>query len=178
MSNIASLILVIISVGAFFGYIDPAYMHDKTLASQDAQYNQALDTAKALILERGALLTKYNAFNPSDLSRLQTFLPDAVDSVRLIIELDAIAQKYGMRIRNFTAAPVAAGQQTLGVDNSPYGTFTFTFTTTASYDGFMTFLHALEQNLRLIDVVGITFSAPTTNSAYDFTVTINTYWLK
>ena len=181
MSNILSLILIVASLGAFFGYINPTYTHIEDLTAENNQYNQALDNSKALLSERDNLLTKLKSFTQDDLNRLQTLLPDAIDGVRLIIELDSIASNYGLKIRNFSTGATnqtASNQAVLGAGNSPYGTYTLTFTTTASYQTFIAFLSALEHNLRLMDVTGVTFSAPSTNSAYDFTITINTYWLK
>ncbi len=177
MSTIVSIIIFLASIGIFFGYVDPTYQGDKTLSAQLGQYENALSNSKDLLAERDKLIAKQNTFSQSDLSKLQTLLPDSVDSVSLIIELDSIASQFGMRIRNFSATP---GDQsgTLGVNTSPLGTLTLTFTTTASFETFVAFLKAIENDLRLIDVSSVTFSSASNNSVYDFTLSINTYWLK
>lgn len=178
MSNIISIILLLASVGAFFGYINPTYTNAQGLSAQLGQYENALSNSKELLSERDKLITKLNTFSQADINKLQTLLPDSVDSVTLIIELDSIASQFGMRIRNFSSD---AGNQsgTLGVNTTPYGTLSLTFTTTASFETFVSFLKAVENDLRLIDVTGISFSSSASgNSVYDFTVNINTYWLK
>ena len=177
MSLIVQIILLLASVGIFFGYINPAYNDSKNLSSEFNQYEQALFNSKALITTRDTLVSKRNSLNQTDLSRLQTLLPDSVDSVNLIIELDSIASQFGMRIRNFTEGSVNQSG-TLGVSATPYGTLSLSFTTTASFETFIAFLKAMENNLRLIDVTGISFNSTTNNSVYDFTVNVNTYWLK
>jgi hypothetical protein len=52
-----------------------------------------------------------------------------------------------------------------------------TFTTVLSYKDFVSFLRDLETSLRLVDVVGLSFTS-TKGDLYDFSVSIRTYWLK
>jgi len=177
MSLIVQIILLLASVGIFFGYVNPTYNDSKNLSSELSQYEQALYNSKTLIATRDTLVSKRNSLNPTDLSRLQTLLPDSVDSVSLIIELDSIASQFGMRIRDFTEATQSQGG-TLGVSATPYGTLSLSFTTTASFETFVAFLKAVENDLRLIDVTGISFNSTSNNSVYDFNVSVNTYWLK
>ncbi len=177
MSTIVSIILLLASVGIFFGYIDPTYTNTQSLSSELGQYESALSNSKQLLTERDALIAKLNTFNQSDVNKLETLLPDSVDSVTLIIELNSIASQFGMSIRNFAAA-TQDQSGTLGASNTPYGTLSLTFTTTSSFSTFVAFLKALENNLRLIDVTGLSFSSASNNSVYDFTVTVNTHWLK
>ena len=177
MSTIISIILLLASVGIFFGYINPTYTDTQSLTGQLGQYEQALSNSKELLSERDKLIAKRDSVDPMELTRLETLLPNSVDGVTLIIELDSIASQYNMRIRNFTElAQAQAG--TLGVSATPYGTLSLTFTTTASFQTFISFLKALESDLRLVDVSNISFNSASNNSVYDFTVTINTYWLK
>ncbi len=177
MSTIVSIILLLASAGIFFGYIDPTYVNSQGLSSELGQYESALSNSKQLLTERDSLISKLNTFNQTDVNKLETLLPDSVDSVTLIIELDSIASKFGMNIRNFSANSQSQ-TGTLGVSATPYGTLSLTFTTTSSFSTFVAFLKTLESNLRLVDVTGISFSSASNNSVYDFTVTVNTYWLK
>ena len=177
MSNIISIILFIASIGIFFGYIDPTYNNAKSLSSQLGQYEQALSNSKKLSDEKATLLAKRNSLDPTAINKLDRLLPDSVDSVTLVIELDSIASQFGMRVRNFTSNPQSQ-TGTLGVNTTPYGTLSFTFTTTASFETFLAFLKALESDLRLIDVTNVAFSSASSNDVYDFTMSVNTYWLK
>jgi hypothetical protein len=177
MNTIVSIIFLIASVGIFFGYIDPTYTNAESLSSELGQYENALFNSKQLLSQRDKLVSKLNTFNQSDVNKLQTLIPDSVDSVTLIIELNSIASQFGMRIRNFTQTDSSQGG-TLGAAVTPYGTLPLTFTTTASFETFVAFLKALENDLRLIDVNNVTFSSASNNNVYDFTVTVNSYWLK
>ncbi len=178
MNLIVPIILFVSSIGIFFGYIDPTYKATEGLSSQLAQYESALSNSKELLSEKKALVDKLNKFDQADLDKLGKLLPDTVDSVTLIIEINSIAAQYNMHIRNFGGG-IQAQAGALGQSLTPYSSLPLTFTTTASYETFIAFLKALETNLRLVDVAGITFSAQNqTSSIYDFSFNINTYSLK
>ena len=112
-----------------------------------------------------------------DLQDLSKLVPDNIDNVRLIIDIDEMAKHYGMRIRNFNADPTEKAD-TIGRSNSPYGTLTLSFSTTAAYDTFLAFIRDLERSLRVLDLTAVEFVSSDTGSLYDYKVTVKTYWLK
>ena len=75
---------VILSGLTFFFYTKPTYEAVQNTSAQVDQYNAALDKAAELQQLKQSLLSRYNAFSSNDLDRLQKFLPDHVDNVRLI----------------------------------------------------------------------------------------------
>ncbi len=178
MSNIISIILVLASFGLFFGYIDPTYTAIQSSRTDKATYDTALANSKVLESERDALLQKFNAMDSTDLAKLTKLLPDNIDNIRLIIDIDNMAKTYGMRIRNFKTNTNQASTDTIGANTTPYGTLTLTFTTTASYNTFLAFLHDLERSLRVLDVTAVQFSSSDVSAVNDYNVTVNTYWLK
>ncbi len=191
MGNLVSLILIITSIGLFFGYTDPLYTRAETdasgpgikvLRSQVAEYNSAMEKAEELRKVRDGLAKKYNAFTDDQKNQLQKILPDNIDNIRLIIEInDKIAQAFGMNIRNFrtdAGATESSDKKQVGKDASQYGILTLSFSTTATYDKFLDFLSALESSLRILDVSSIQFSAGSETGVYDYAVTLKTYWLK
>ncbi len=175
--NITSIVLILASLGLFFGYVDPTYTKIKALGVEKSDYTRALNNSKELQAERDKFLDKYNKMSPDDRSKLAKTLPDNIDNVRLIIDIDEMAKKFGMRIRNFTTD---AGEKadTIGSSAIPYGTLTLSFSTTASYNTFLAFMRNLEQSLRIIDVTSIQFASSDTNQLYDYGVKVQTYWLK
>jgi Pilus assembly protein, PilO. len=169
---------MIASIGLFFGFIDPTYGKIREARVDKLNYDRALDNSEQLRAERDKLLSKFNAIKPADLEDLEKFLPDNIDNVRLIIDIDEMAKQYGMRIRNFKA-DANETSTAIGKDASNYGTLTLSFSTSAQYQTFLAFMHTLEKSLRLIDVTAIDFAAPANGgSLYDYSVTIKTYWLK
>ena len=195
------IVFLIIAGGIFFIYIDPTYTHVKVLLAQESQYDEALSRAKELQGVRDQLLVRYNTFSQNDLTRLQKLLPDHVDNVRLILDLDSMASRYGMRVRNVSVdtgnsgagqkttrtapaqgaiapgSPLAVSSQQLGSTSQTYESVVLSFSVSGSYDTFRQYLGDLEKSLRIADVTGITF-VPNETGIYDFTIRLKTYWLK
>ena len=176
---------LIIAGVIFFWYINPTYAEVQTLLTKESQYDEALSKARELQDIRDQLLARYNTFSKEELDRLQKLLPDHVDNVRLILDLDSMASRYGMRVRNViidTAGTTPAGAgiantQAIGPSNQNYESVVITFSVSGSYDTFRQYLADLEKSLRLGDVIGVTFT-PNDTGIYDFSVNLKTYWLK
>src|SRR6185437_14911262 len=82
--------LVVAAIGLFVVYTNPTYQATKALAAQVSAYNSALDKSKELRAVRDQLLSKRNTFAPSDVQKLEELLPDNVDNIRLIIDINNI----------------------------------------------------------------------------------------
>ncbi len=177
MSNIISIVLILASAGLFFGYIDPTYAFVSEQRREKADYDRALNKSKELQAERDKFLEKYNEMSEIERGDLSKLLPDNIDNVRLILDIDEMAKKYGMRIRNFKT-DATEKTDTIGAGSSPFGTLNLSFSTTAPYGTFLSFVRDLEQSLRLIDITGVEFTSSDTNDLYDYKVTVKTYWLK
>ena len=179
-----SLICLIAAGSIFFLYTQPTYDSVKTVNAQVAQYDAALSKAAELQQRKQTLLSQFNTYNPSDLDSLQKLLPDHVDNIRLILDIDSLATKHGMAIQNVVVSSNAKqGTQTstLGSVTSSkqkYDSLTVKFSTQASYDTFRQFLGDLEGSLRIVDLVSLSISRPDNSQLYSYDVTLRTYWLK
>jgi Tfp pilus assembly protein PilO len=187
-----SLICLVAAGAIFFMYTQPTYDTVQATNTQIAQYDQALSKATELQSLKQTLLSRYNAFNPADIARLQTLLPDHVDNVRLILDIDSLAGKHGMALQNVVvSAPASAqGNQTavgaVGASSQKYDSLTIKFTTQGSYDTFRQFLSDLDSSLRIVDLTslmiapgaGSSAAAATSSPLYTYTITLQTYWLK
>lgn len=181
MKSILPVLFVVIAAGIFFGFIDPAYSRVQALRAEESQFDQALTRSKELQQVRDQLLSRYNLISQSNIDRLEKLLPDNVDNVRLILDIDSIAARYGMRTRNvqLQSADTRSTRGQVGQDDSAYQSVILTFSVTGSYEVFRSFVEDLERSLRLVDVVGMSFSSTgATGDTYDYSVSIKTYWLK
>ncbi|MBI3888503.1 hypothetical protein HY311_01785 [Candidatus Nomurabacteria bacterium] len=190
-------ILILIAIALFFMFTNPIYSDIGTLKETVTSYNEALDNSKALENARDSLTAKENAINPDNLVKIQKLLPDNVDNIRLILEIEQIAGPYGMILKDVkynTTNPVAstpsvvsggAGQVTSG----DYGIFDLEFSTTGSYNNFINFTKDLESNLRIVDISSISFASDTnaagnanvktpSSEVYTYDFKIKTYYLK
>lgn len=179
MKLFTPVLFILLSGAIFFWYINPTYLSLKSVLAEQAQFDAALSRSRELQDVRDQLLARYNTFPPADLNRLQKLVPDHVDNVRLILDLDSMATKYGMRVRNVAieSEKARASRGQIGPGEDAYESVILSFTVSGSYDTFRQYLSDLEKSLRLVDVVGLSFKANETG-IYDFTVNIKTYWLK
>lgn len=202
MRFIMPIILIIISITLFFVFANPLYSEISVLRGEVASYNEALDNSKALENERDKLTAKYNAINPENLAKIAKLLPENVDNIRLILEIEQIALPYGMVLKDVqydtaeTEANTAGGAPIQGggvTRTSPkdYGIFDLSFSTTGTYNNFINFTKDLEKNLRIVDMSSISFSSnnlvvassnpnskTVSTEVYKYDFKIKTYWLK
>ncbi len=196
MRLITPLILIIISAAVFFIFATPLWRDIGELRAESASYDQALENSTALENERDKLTAKYNSMNPDDLSRLEKMLPESVDNIRLILEIEQVASSYGMVLRDVKyntdngeasaqVSPVPRATPSGVISQKDYGVWELEFSTNGSYANFTNFLKALERNLRVVDVSSIEFSSnlgtipnPSQNDSYKYNFKVKTYWLK
>ncbi len=196
MRFIFPAILVIASVASFIIFTSPTYKEIKGLNAQAAAYDQALTNAKNLQEVRDSLSAKYYSLSPEEIDRLNKLLPDNVDNIRLIIDIQRVASNYGMLLSSvkfdtFKAptssasdASVQGSPESIAIDDKEYGSFDLEFSTEAPYETFLLFLADLEKSLRIMDVSSITFTSDTdtstnpSNSTYKYGFKIKTFWLR
>lgn len=178
---IVFIIVVIGCVAAFLQYINPHYKNIKELRATTASYKQALENAKDLSLAQEELQARYATIDKSDIAAVESVLPDNVDNIRLIIQLNSIALKTGMSSLRDIDYTTNSGNSADDKTGGLFGEFRVKFSTTGSYKNFLTFISTLEQNLRLVDISQVTFEVvedPTKTDNNKYVITLKTYWLK
>jgi Tfp pilus assembly protein PilO len=189
----SSLLFPLLSVSTaivlFFFFLRPTYGEIGAAREEVAHLRSTLDSAQEIQLERDRLVSKYNAIPVADLERLEKILPDHVDNVRLILEIDTVAKGYGMTLNDLIITESkqidSSNSSTKGVGGAgtaPLGIVTFSFRTSSSYETFLQFLQDLEHSLRIVDITSLSFTpggrenTKSINNYYTFTVTLQAYW--
>ncbi len=177
------LLLIGASIGLFVVYTNPAYEGAngvKGLQAQVKSYDDALNKSQELKEVRDKLVSKFNTFSPDDKTKLQEMLPDNVDNIRLAIDINNIAAKHSLSIKNLSVGNSqnknTKNAAAVGASSGPIGSVELGFSVTSSYDTFLAFLSDLEHSLRVVDVESVSFAASDTG-INDYTLTIRTYWL-
>lgn len=168
--------LLILSGTLFFLFVDPTYKEIKILKNDFGQYQEALNKSKELRSVRDSLLSKYNAVDFEKIDRLEKLVPDNVNNVRMIMEIDSVASKYGAILRN-VAVNLSTEEEGLGRSTKEHGELKVDLLVEATYENFLLFLGDLSRSLRLIDISNLSF-ASTNLGTYRFKVSFKTYWLK
>ena len=119
---------------------------------------------------------------------MNAFLPDSVDNIQLILDLNALASRSGLSLSNFTTSNVPnapdastadAAQSANGAftgNTSPVDSLTIALDATGTYNSFRTFLSGIEQSLRPLDVTTLSV-ADSETGVYTYQLTLKFYWL-
>ncbi len=175
-------ILAAAAIGLFVLWTNPQYQASKGLAVQVNAYDDALTKSQELKGVRDKLLSKRNTFAASDVQKLQEVLPDNVDNIRFLIDINNIAARHNLSLTNvqlgtLTNAKNSQAAVAVAATQGPVGSVDIGFSVSASYDDMLSFLQDVEHSLRLTDVEKLTFTAPTTGTASNYAFTVRTYWL-
>ncbi len=158
MRFLIPIILIGIAIAGFFMFLNPNYLEMKSLQTKIASYNTALTNSKSLENERDKLATKYNSIDTGNLRKLSVLLPDSVDNIRLILEIEKIASPYGMALKDVkysatpTDTPVVAKKvsKSVAAAKKEYGDWDLEFSTAGTYSNFLKLVQDLEHNLRIV----------------------------
>ncbi|MEK7514685.1 MAG: type 4a pilus biogenesis protein PilO [Patescibacteria group bacterium] len=176
MKSTLPVLLLLLSAGAFYFYINPGYARITGLQEEVRQHEATLADAESLGATRDSLVTTYNNFSSTDLARLEKMLPDKVDTVRLAAEINSIGQRYGITVKSFTVSEekLPTEEEVLA---SPYRTLLVTFSFDGSYENFTQFLSDLESNIHIVDVSEIVFQEASTGGIQAYRINLRTYAL-
>lgn len=176
------IILVAAAVGLFVLYTNPAYQASKALQAQVASYDEALNKSQELRAVRDQLLAKRNTFPTDAVEKLERMLPDNVDNIRLIIDINNIAARHDLALSNVALGSVgdSTGDRSasaVGASGDAVGSVTVGFSVSATYEDFLAFLADIEHSLRIVDIEALSFGTGA-EGLPSYTFTIRTYWLK
>lgn len=196
MKLIFPILFTLISIATFIFGVNPYYKDVRILRTDINVYNVALDNSTNLQKTEDSLIATYNSIKDEDKSRLDKFLPNTVNNIQFILEIERIANLHNMPIKDIEFESVKKTNtptdpnvivSEVPTDNRPYGVFPISFKTSGKYDQFILFLKDLELNLRLVDVKSISFNVPDQNvklgngidpTIFDYSLKVETYWLK
>ena len=188
--------IIVAAAILFFMVVNPSYDEVSKLRQDVSVYNTALSNSKDLLTTLDSLLVSYKDIKQEDKDRLEHFLPNTVNNIKFILEIEKSANLHSMPIKNIkfdtqAAQDTSSSSKTLVINNindtKPYGTFSIEFTTERDYNTFVLFLKDIESNLRLVDVKSISFSVPPSannkvgqpdSNIFTYNFKVDTYWLK
>ena len=187
------IILIGVSITLFFTFTSPLYKDISLLRVEVSAYDQALNNSKMLENERDKLTQKYNSIGGENLNRLQKFLPESIDNIRLILEIERLALPYNMVLKDVkydatqkeslkTGPGIIQGGVIEGEIRKDYGVWNLEFSTEGTYNNFINFVKDIENNLRIVDIAAVSFATNSgsnfSSDVYKYNFKIKTYWLK
>jgi hypothetical protein len=182
---------LIASIGIFIVYVNPTYTKQVIpLQAQIKQLNSTIAAAEEFNKKEAQIATERNALPADSIARLQSYLPDSVDNVQLVLDLNTLAARSGLTLSDLDIAAgtgteqvaPAAGADASGalplqsVSSKISDSLQISFKAKGPYAGFRTFLMTLEESLRPMDLTHIEIKTdPLLPDTFSLTFTI--YWL-
>lgn len=180
MGRIFPVVLILAAIGIFFGYVNPTYSGNvASLREEIRSYDAALRAAEAFREKEAQLMLERNGISQEGLERLESFLPDGVDNVQLILDLNSLASRSGVSLSDFDiAAPAAEQSGALELESEDaVESLDLTVTASGTYSAFKTFLQGAEWSLRPLDLVALEIQDSQTG-VYSYQMTFRLYWLR
>lgn len=187
MRIIFTILLILASLALIFLVARSLWGEIALLRNENAALSEAISKLRELRSLRDDLLATYNSIPRGSLLRLQEFLPERTESGSLLIALERMAKERGLRLRRIeflkdqlpggrAAAPSQAARIAKRPE-APANVLNFNLTVSASYEAFKSYLLALEKNLRLTDVLDISFAGGAGN-VFEFAIRAKSYYQK
>lgn len=187
-SHIIPTFALVIAIGILFGYVVPTWSGPvATMRASIISDDRALAAAVTYATQQNELAAARNKIDPTDLTRLASFLPSSVDNVGLILDLNTLAARSGITLSNVDvitndATPAgrtnsnAAGAPSQESTN-PIGSVSLTLSAVGSYAALQGFLRAIETSERLLDVQELLVRGSDTG-VYTYQMKVSLYWLR
>ena len=196
MNIIASIFLIIISIFGFLGFgflgyaIDPTYQEIKELRLIRANYVEKRENASKIEKAKMDLKKKYKEISTNDLHKIKKFLPNHIDNIELIVDINRIAKNNNIRhisdifLERKTSSKKGGNKAEIEIkEKGDYESITLSFSFVSKYENFKIFLNDLKRSLRLVDISNISIRQienqeenPNAN-IFQFSLAIRTYWL-
>ncbi|KND50354.1 MAG: putative pilO [Parcubacteria bacterium C7867-007] len=185
MTRLLPFAALVLAGALVFGYIVPTYKNTiSTTQSRIDSYESALAAAKRFSAKEADLAQQRAAIDPASIARLEAFLPDGVNNVQLILDLDGLAARSGMTLSNFNIDVSSVTNGVSATDptalvletGDPVDSIELSVEATGTYSEFRTFIDGIERSLRPLDIVNIEVSNGA-NGIYRYTMTMRIYWL-
>lgn len=180
MKSPTNLILILLAVALFYTFTSPTYQDVKALRVSAGEYRNVIENISRIAERRDALLVTYQEIPRFEIDRLIKILPDNIDAVRLALDLDTIAARYGVTIKDVQVETKPDPNSTLAVlpdYAQAYEKATVTLSFVSNYRNFTRILYDLETSLRIMDVKSVAFKNED-SGLYEHEIKVVTYWLK
>lgn len=151
--------------------------HEGIIATRSLSkdYDATLEQAKSISGRATDLKNRYGRVSSDDKEKMNIILPDTIDSVALIDEVNTIFNKSGFKISD------------INYNRGVYGGlpgYSMLISTRGTYESFKNLVHNLETSMRFYTIKSISFSVPDKKdekndpNILDFSLKIETYSFK
>jgi Tfp pilus assembly protein PilO len=185
MKLLIPLIIIGLCMGMYFMYISPTANEVKILSRQKASYDEVLLKSKEVGALRDDVFAEYNNISEVNINKLSKIVPDTFNSVMFANDMNALASKSNLVVKDFNIDPQRTEDRSLllsGAKPNPYKATVVTLRLVGQYSSFAKFLKNLETSLRLVDVSSLTIRTlggqKSTDDSLEYSLEMYTYSLR
>jgi Tfp pilus assembly protein PilO len=173
-----SLGLILIAGALFFFLGRPQLSALDSLRQEKDSYKQAIDDLHKVEARKNELLAKLESVPAEDQRKINIILPEKPNIVALVSEIDSIASKRGITVRNINSGQQASFSGAVGEvpPEKNYSLTTLSFDFDSSYDNMKYLLTELEGSLRLLDIRSVDFGVSDKAGQQTYKVSMDVYW--
>jgi Tfp pilus assembly protein PilO len=183
-NRILPILAFSIAIGIFFAYVSPTWSEQIVATRAAIALNDAaLASAKTYTIKQNALASERSNIDPANLERLTTLLPDSVDNVGLILDINALAARSGLSLVSIDVTAEdsgtkssASGALATTVVNAT-GSINLSLSALGTFSSFQAFLDGIEKSARILDIRDLTVKGSDTG-VYSYQITLRLYWLR
>lgn len=182
---------IIIALLVLFFFVRPMYADLNAVQEDVSEYHEVLSDAEEFNQRLNNLYTTQNSFSALERERLDLLVPEKIDEIRALVDLEALANREGLLFRDIDAA-LEEGEESRASSerrnvNVPVAKDDFdgrlesrdvTFTVSGTYRQFRAFIRQIEQSLILMEVVKIDFKSSAETTQWDYNVTVRIFALR
>lgn len=149
------LVILVISVGVIFTYTEPTFSKIGEVQDQISIYREERGKVELVNQTLQQKLATINSVSEEDLMRLRTYMPNQVDPLLVMRDLQFIGETSGLTIRDIeddgpvqpqkSTSRFAATNDTASAAAGPHP-YAFTLSVEGSYNSLKTLLDLLENN--------------------------------
>ncbi len=179
--TITPIFSIILAIVIYFGFTKGVFDDVKAIEAEAKTYEDAIEKGEAYNIEIERNLGIKRSLGPVEMERLNAFVPDRIDEVRLLVDLEAMAKKNKMLIGNLEVTETeSAGGGDAGATNAvtagDFSSLDISFGLIGTYDQFRVMLAEIEKSLTIMEVIDISMSA-NEGVLQQFDLTVRTYKL-
>tara|TARA_Y100000310_G_scaffold334874_1_gene415594 strand:- start:2408 stop:2974 length:567 start_codon:yes stop_codon:yes gene_type:complete len=173
--NIIAILSLILAVVVYLIYIQDLYSEVSVIRAENESLQQNIEQVDNFIDLQRDLSNRLGSFSQGDLDRLEEFLPDRVNAIQTILDIQELSRKNGLILTgSISVEGLDSAVDKYGAEKSQDDTLfhevTFGFSVLGPYNNLTSFLSEVAKSLKIYNIPSVSFSADETG--------INSYVIK
>jgi uncharacterized protein YoxC len=93
---------LILSIAVIYSFVLPSYGEISFLMEENKKYDNSIESIRQIENRTTELLTQVKNIDPEVKNKVETVLPNSLDFVRLVSQIDNVASNYALRINDIS----------------------------------------------------------------------------